>query len=140
MSKCILGLALLIVCPTGCYNCSQRRINCDRGEPCQKCIKKGLQCSGLGIRYRFNDGVASRGRLAGKPVPVEDTGQDAAYADVLSIEAVLTGLCIGLVQTLAAVVAIYQSLDSTNSTPSTMSTANLAFYSTTVSLLPSNCL
>ncbi|KAI9927589.1 hypothetical protein ASPWEDRAFT_71988 [Aspergillus wentii DTO 134E9] len=57
----------------GCYNCSQRRINCDRGAPaCQKCIKKGLECLGLGKRYRFNDGVASRGKWSGKSMPVGD--------------------------------------------------------------------
>ncbi|KAL4889989.1 fungal-specific transcription factor domain-containing protein [Aspergillus ambiguus] len=54
----------------GCYNCSQRRINCDRGTPkCQKCIKKGLECLGLGTRYRFQNAVASRGKLAGRTVP-----------------------------------------------------------------------
>lgn len=53
----------------GCYECSQRRIHCDRGEPtCRKCENKGLQCSGYGIRYRFNDGVAARGLWAGKTI------------------------------------------------------------------------
>ncbi|KAF7561537.1 hypothetical protein G7046_g2605 [Stylonectria norvegica] len=51
----------------GCYECSQRRIHCDRtGPQCLKCASKGLKCSGLGIRHRFNDGVASRGKWAGK--------------------------------------------------------------------------
>ena len=55
----------------GCYQCSRRRIDCDRQEPtCQKCVLKGLSCSGLGVRYRFNDGLASRGRLVGKVLPV----------------------------------------------------------------------
>ncbi|KAI5459481.1 hypothetical protein BGZ63DRAFT_474121 [Mariannaea sp. PMI_226] len=50
----------------GCYECSQRRINCDKGEPeCKKCINKGLKCSGLGIRHRFHTGVAVRGKWAG---------------------------------------------------------------------------
>ncbi|OGM51231.1 hypothetical protein ABOM_000060 [Aspergillus bombycis] len=41
----------------GCYECSQRRIHCDRAEPiCGKCVSRGIPCSGLGIRYRFNDG------------------------------------------------------------------------------------
>ncbi|KAE8152384.1 hypothetical protein BDV25DRAFT_170516 [Aspergillus avenaceus] len=61
----------------GCYNCSQRRINCDRGTPaCQKCLKKGIQCWGLGVRYRFTNGVASRGKLAGKTVPVNTVDGD----------------------------------------------------------------
>jgi len=60
----------------GCYNCSQRRINCDRGTPCRKCLKKGLECHGLGVRYRFNDGVASRGKLAGSSIPVPNSKYD----------------------------------------------------------------
>ncbi|KAH7148348.1 hypothetical protein EDB81DRAFT_868700 [Dactylonectria macrodidyma] len=51
----------------GCHECSQRRIHCDRAEPqCKKCTQKGLKCSGLGIRHRFNDGVAARGKWVGK--------------------------------------------------------------------------
>jgi hypothetical protein len=38
----------------GCYECSQRRVNCDKAEPvCGKCQSRGLACSGYGIRYRF---------------------------------------------------------------------------------------
>ncbi|CAH0038485.1 unnamed protein product [Clonostachys solani] len=44
----------------GCYECSKRRINCDRTEPnCQKCVSKGLSCSGLGQGYTFVDGFSS---------------------------------------------------------------------------------
>ncbi|KAH7149104.1 hypothetical protein B0J13DRAFT_297199 [Dactylonectria estremocensis] len=51
----------------GCHECSQRRIHCDRAEPqCKKCTQKGLKCSGLGIRHRFNNGVAARGKWVGK--------------------------------------------------------------------------
>lgn len=40
--------------PKGCYNCSQRRIDCDRTLPrCSKCSKKGLTCPGYGLRIRF---------------------------------------------------------------------------------------
>ncbi|RYO52417.1 hypothetical protein AA0116_g11778 [Alternaria tenuissima] len=47
----------------GCFQCSRRRIVCDRNEPsCLKCAKKGIECSGLG-RIRFAAGVARRGRL-----------------------------------------------------------------------------
>ncbi|VUC30716.1 unnamed protein product [Clonostachys rosea] len=50
-----------------CYQCSQRRIHCDRGTPvCQKCRSRNLDCSGLGVRHRFHTGVASRGHWAGK--------------------------------------------------------------------------
>ena len=54
---------------SGCYECSRRRINCDRGEPkCGKCVSKGLKCSGLGIRHPFNESIAARGRWAGKSI------------------------------------------------------------------------
>lgn len=73
----------------GCYNCSQRRINCDRGTPaCQKCLKKGLECLGLGTRYRFQNGVASRGKLAGKTLPL----RNAEYVRLLYLFDILTGL------------------------------------------------
>ncbi|KAF4471072.1 acriflavine sensitivity control acr-2 [Fusarium albosuccineum] len=53
----------------GCYECSQRRVSCDRTEPhCQKCISKGLKCSGLDIRYRFTNGIATRGKWVGKTI------------------------------------------------------------------------
>ncbi|EXJ55454.1 hypothetical protein A1O7_08381 [Cladophialophora yegresii CBS 114405] len=44
----------------GCFECSQRRIDCDRTQPsCAKCVAKGLNCSGLGLRYRFVDDITS---------------------------------------------------------------------------------
>lgn len=55
--------------PIGCHECSKRRIHCDRTEPsCYKCTSRGLSCSGLGIRHRFNKGVAARGKWAGKTI------------------------------------------------------------------------
>ncbi|CZR38317.1 uncharacterized protein FPRO_06492 [Fusarium proliferatum ET1] len=57
----------------GCYQCSRRRIDCDRTEPtCGKCSAKGIKCSGLGLRYRFNDGIAARGKFVGKSLPIID--------------------------------------------------------------------
>lgn len=53
----------------GCFQCSRRRIVCDRTEPsCLKCAKKGIECSGLG-RIRFVEGVARRGRFKDCRVP-----------------------------------------------------------------------
>jgi hypothetical protein len=53
----------------GCFQCSRRRIVCDKTEPsCLKCAKKGIECSGLG-RIRFAEGVARRGRLKSCKVP-----------------------------------------------------------------------
>lgn len=55
----------------GCFQCSKRRVRCDMGEPrCEKCINRGLPCSGNGIRYRFTNSVASRGKLTGSSMPV----------------------------------------------------------------------
>ena len=55
----------------GCFQCSRRRIVCDKGAPsCQKCIKKGIQCSGVN-RIRFTEGVATRGRFKGCKIPAD---------------------------------------------------------------------
>ncbi|KAI1453546.1 fungal-specific transcription factor domain-containing protein [Annulohypoxylon moriforme] len=53
----------------GCYECSQRRINCDRGEPsCDKCVLKGIECSGIsGQRQRFRTWVSPEKKEQGKP-------------------------------------------------------------------------
>lgn len=59
--------------PTGCFQCSKRRIICDGAQPtCVKCQKKGIECSGP-ARIRFSDGVALRGRLKGCAIPVAGT-------------------------------------------------------------------
>lgn len=40
---------------TGCLECRNRRICCDRTEPdCRKCLKKRIKCSGQGIECRFS--------------------------------------------------------------------------------------
>lgn len=60
--------------PTGCFQCSKRRIVCDGGEPtCHKCQKKGIECSGLG-RFRFYQGASIRGLSQGGAVPVTAPG------------------------------------------------------------------
>lgn len=74
-------------CP-GCYQCSQRRIHCDRNMPeCQKCLSKGIVCSGLGIRYRFIGDVASKRShknippKCARPISSYYHGQDAEHQD-----------------------------------------------------------
>ncbi|KAL5377430.1 hypothetical protein DPSP01_009768 [Paraphaeosphaeria sporulosa] len=58
----------------GCFQCSRRRIICDKAEPsCGKCIKKGIECSGMN-RIRFTKGVARRGKL--KDCTIPDVGND----------------------------------------------------------------
>ncbi|OTB04129.1 hypothetical protein M426DRAFT_262353 [Hypoxylon sp. CI-4A] len=45
-----------------CYNCTKRRIICDKtGNSCNKCAKKNLTCPGYGIRYRFATGSTTAG-------------------------------------------------------------------------------
>ena len=54
-----------------CRQCTKRRILCDRGTPrCVKCMKKGIECSGVGRQFRFVNAVASRGKLKGSILPV----------------------------------------------------------------------
>jgi hypothetical protein len=68
----------------GCFQCSRRRIICDKGEPsCGKCIKKGIPCSGQG-RIRFADGVARRGKLKDCKIPVKRGDEEAA--DIISAQ------------------------------------------------------
>jgi hypothetical protein len=53
----------------GCRECLYRRIRCDKTEPsCQKCLKKGLECSGVG-KFCFVNGVTRRRRKIASPSP-----------------------------------------------------------------------
>ncbi|KAK1961427.1 hypothetical protein LY78DRAFT_294959 [Colletotrichum sublineola] len=50
-----------------CHNCRRRRLRCDRSYPhCHKCTTGGQECLGYGKLFRWTEGVASRGKLAGK--------------------------------------------------------------------------
>jgi hypothetical protein len=63
----------------------KRRIICDRTEPhCKKCHKKGLECTGFGIRYRFNNGIASRGQFKGKKQPTTENQSGISNEDNIS--------------------------------------------------------
>lgn len=65
--------------PPGCFQCSKRRIVCDAIEPsCNKCLKKGLECSGLG-RFRFSAGIARRGRWKDCTIPAVDVSPELAF-------------------------------------------------------------
>ncbi|KAF4433775.1 Zn(2)-Cys(6) zinc finger domain [Fusarium acutatum] len=59
------------VASQNCKTCVRRRIKCDRTVPsCLKCCSRGLDCPGYGLRLRWDQGVASRGKLTGKSVPL----------------------------------------------------------------------
>ena len=53
--------------PEACHNCRRRRLKCDRVLPqCLKCIKRGQECLGYQNLFRWERGVASRGKMAGR--------------------------------------------------------------------------
>lgn len=54
-----------------CWGCKERRVICDLRVPsCDKCLKIGRRCDYGKVRLRWTDCVASRGRLAGKKIPL----------------------------------------------------------------------
>lgn len=54
-----------------CWTCKERRVICDLTLPaCEKCTKIDRQCDYGKVRLRWTDCVASRGRLAGKKIPL----------------------------------------------------------------------
>ncbi|KAI6717269.1 hypothetical protein JHW43_000172 [Diplocarpon mali] len=54
-----------------CWACKERRVICDLQSPsCAKCIKAGRHCDYGKVKLRWTDGVASRGLLAGKKIPL----------------------------------------------------------------------
>lgn len=53
--------------PEACHNCRRQRLKCDRALPqCLKCIKRGQECLGYERLFRWEQGVASRGNMAGR--------------------------------------------------------------------------
>ncbi|RFU31508.1 hypothetical protein B7463_g4828, partial [Scytalidium lignicola] len=54
-----------------CWGCKERRVICDLNTPtCDKCATAGRHCDYGKVRLRWTDCVASRGRLAGKKIPL----------------------------------------------------------------------
>lgn len=49
-----------------CHNCRRKRLKCDRSIPqCFKCTKRGQECLGYQLLLRWDQGVASRGKMMG---------------------------------------------------------------------------
>ncbi|PWY94989.1 hypothetical protein BO94DRAFT_542273 [Aspergillus sclerotioniger CBS 115572] len=72
-SPALMSTRASITADKDCPKCRTRRINCDRAVPaCRKCISRGFSCPGYGLILKWNQGVASRGRLAGRQLPVLD--------------------------------------------------------------------
>lgn len=66
----------------GCRECLYRRIRCDKTEPsCQKCIKKGIECSGVG-KFCFVAGVTRRRRKTTPPSTTSKAGSNGVLVNV----------------------------------------------------------
>jgi hypothetical protein len=78
---------LLLQAPTkACHNCRRRRLRCDRSVPsCHKCTSAGHECLGYGKLFKWADGAASRGKLAGNlrqsPAPGRSTPARSVRGD-----------------------------------------------------------
>lgn len=66
----------------GCRECLYRRIRCDKTEPsCQKCIKKGIECSGVG-KFCFVAGVTRRRRKTTSPSTTSKADSNGVLVNV----------------------------------------------------------
>lgn len=64
--------------PDDCFACAQNGVKCDRRRPyCSQCLDRGKDCSGYKTTLTWGVGVASRGKLRGRALPVSD-GQSTA--------------------------------------------------------------
>lgn len=61
-----------------CFACLKVGQSCDRVRPyCGQCLLKGQECSGYKTDLTWNVGVASRGKLRGKTLPVHKASEAA---------------------------------------------------------------
>lgn len=64
---------------TACIGCRRRGRKCDRTLPtCLACEKRGVSCDGYVTKW---PGVAARGKLAGKSIPVVNSSVGIAQSD-----------------------------------------------------------
>lgn len=78
-----MNAAILNLPTKACHNCRKRRWRCDRSLPsCQKCLSSGADCLGYGKLFKWNSGVASRGKMMGKSYDEsENTRKEAKNHD-----------------------------------------------------------
>jgi hypothetical protein len=70
--------------PEACHNCRRQRLKCDRSLPqCLKCTRRGQECLGYQRLFRWERGVASRGKMAG--MTFEEVTKDRAGHDNFSL-------------------------------------------------------
>jgi hypothetical protein len=68
-----------------CHNCRRQRLKCDRSIPgCAKCVKRGQECLGYGQLFRWQEGVASRGRMTGVTFANEVVGGNGCSTSLAS--------------------------------------------------------
>lgn len=61
-----------------CFTCRKRNTQCDRRRPyCQQCLDIGKECSGYRTTLTWGVGVASRGKLRGKTLPIANAPKAA---------------------------------------------------------------
>lgn len=59
-----------------CHNCRRQRLKCDASTPiCLKCVKRGQECLGYQPLLRWERGIASRGKMAGKTFGKRDLNE-----------------------------------------------------------------
>ncbi|KAF2093164.1 hypothetical protein NA57DRAFT_19042, partial [Rhizodiscina lignyota] len=64
-----------------CFTCRKRKTQCDRRRPyCTQCIDLGKECSGYRTTLTWGVGVASRGKLRGKTLPIANSPKAAGVA------------------------------------------------------------
>lgn len=56
----------MAIASNACHTCRRKRLRCDRSLPkCRKCADRKQECMGYGKMFIWQEGVASRGKMAG---------------------------------------------------------------------------
>lgn len=64
-----------------CFTCRKRKTPCDRRRPyCQQCLDIGKECTGYRTTLTWGVGVASRGKLRGKTLPIANSPNAAGLS------------------------------------------------------------
>lgn len=70
-----------------CFTCASRKTKCDRRRPyCTQCLNLGRNCSGYKTTLTWGVGVASRGKLRGLSLPVNNDKKKDAVGDTAQDE------------------------------------------------------
>lgn len=62
-----------------CWPCKDRRVICDLQQPeCSRCVTSGRTCSYSKVRLKWCNGIAARGRFAGRNNPISASAATAS--------------------------------------------------------------